>query len=234
MSHLCVYISWPLQPSDWKRPMPGGPSWSKADCSCQTLEKMGPLSSDSSLGQRWEALRQPPFLVVNQIAMHGRDASWAVDTIWTFGKTCQDYHGITPRRQTCCYLAPPSSCFMNLKVSLLRLSWKVKRAEIPQHTPNHKDSSFSLVNDKEKQQILPFKKLELIHFWHLCWRYDNRSTRRLLKCKQLTTDTSKVGVCSKHGRSHWLTTFHIRRRGGGRGDGCQSADCSSSHATGYV
>lgn len=95
MSHLCVYISWPLQPSDWKRPMPGGPSWSKADCSCQTLEKMGPLSSDSSLGQRWEALRQPPFLVVNQIAMHGRDASWAVDTIWTFGKTCQDYHGIT-------------------------------------------------------------------------------------------------------------------------------------------
>ena len=54
----------------------------------------------------------------------------------------------------------------SVPLSLLRLSWTVKRAEIPQRTPKHKDSSFSLINDKEKQQTLMLKKLEPGSVWH--------------------------------------------------------------------
>ena len=37
---------------------------------------------------------------------------------------------------------------------------------------NPKDSSFTIINDKEKQQICPCKKLEPVMFWDSCFKTD--------------------------------------------------------------
>lgn len=47
----------------------------------------------------------------------------------------------------------------------------------PTRSPKPKDSSFTLINDKEQQQILTFMKLEPANLWHFClkndWNYQN-------------------------------------------------------------
>ena len=55
--------------------------------------------------------------------------------------------------------------------------WHLQVLLCPTRSPKSKDSSFTVRNDKEQQQILTFMKLEPANLWHFClkndWNYQN-------------------------------------------------------------
>ena len=49
---------------------------------------------------------------------------------------------------------------------------KKKKKKIPTKSPKSKDSLFTVINDKERQEILTLKKLELAYVWYFNLKND--------------------------------------------------------------
>ena len=50
-------------------------------------------------------------------------------------------------------------------------NWRLQIASFVQPTvQNPENSSFNVVNNKDKQQISTFRTLEPVNVWHFCWK----------------------------------------------------------------
>ena len=92
----------------------------------------------------------------------------------------------------------------NFKISFKKKKTAFKVFLCPTSSVKPKDSTFTVINNKEKQQIFTFKKLETANIWHFLhgkWLegFISLQNRRLAFCQQSILNSSET--------SDWLFSF---------------------------